>query len=519
MSRVATPASGLFPKTLLSPRDAVVINNGSAFRLRIAAEGDVFRLFSLTLDEPHSNGRRGANGAALLGLGGTKVIEIAGGPEIFTRLVELPQMPRREAVETLRHTQADSAPFPLRDAVMDVWITGRTPQGGMRVFMAAMSAEKAQTRRKAANASRPRPHALTSPVAAIRALVLHSRRLDKSDPLFFAVLEKDFTGLYILRNGVPLFTREAPFGLPAGSPGRDAGDPSGAALKRLAVEIERTMDYFRRSGAEDVRGAYLVGSGAMTENLDRYLTDFTGTPFTVYDPFEDFISTGGGSSVPGPEAAIAVGIAIDGGETINLLGASPWKRSLGALNRWPYWLVAAAAAVFIFFARQGMESAISSVETQTAALEARAGAMRERLAERESLHDRLRSIRGNISRLETELAGYPALRGSGIDWAVFFNGVAGAMPKNLALTRLSLDVAESGILEVEGLARGPANERMRAIAELSENLEDLPAVGSVLLRRLERYENGNGDFSVFRMKAALKQSKSKGAKSQKKESR
>lgn len=497
MSRAVTQAFGFFPSALLSPREAYVINGGSVFRLKVTAEGGAFRLLSLARNGDFQDG------AAPMGLGGAKIIEIAGGPDVFMKLVELPPMPRREAVETLRHTQADSAPFPLRDAFMDVWITGRTQRGRMTALMAAMSGEKAKERWRTADGRRPRPNALTNSVAAVRALVRHGRRLDKTGPLLFAVIEGAYTGLYIFRDGEPVFIREAPFSLPDSS-----GDENGAAMKRLAVEIERTLDYFRRSGPEEVREAYLVGRGAMTGGLARYLSDFTGTPFRVFDPFEDFVATDGAPSVPGPEAAVAVGAVIDGGETINLIAATPWRRGLGALNRWPYWLAAAAVGLFIFFARQGLERAVSGMEVKTASLRAEAEAAGQRLAERRSLAESLRGLRENIERFRAELAGYPVLRGSGMDWGAFFNGVAEAMPESLALTRLSLDMRDEGSMELEGLARGSGGERIRALAELSENLEALPSVGSVLSRRMER--RAAGETPVFRMTVALALSRGDG---------
>ncbi len=459
-------------------------------------------------------------------LAGRTLTLLAADRRVQVRQVEMPRMPHEELVDSLRFTEADALPFPMEDAVLDgFFMPGNGDDPRTPVLMAAMERATAERYHRMVAGSPFRHIGLTVVPAALEALLEHSRLIDADAPAPFISLSQDSAGVYIFQGGDLKFMRDIALGgeqLTEALAGdynvagnlvhvsldeaeeikRVMGIPQGdelhevahrgitgemflarlqAPLEKMVMEFGRSIDYFQNEYRSlDIPAVYLIGSAAQTRNLAAYLTEGLGYPFTVYNPFDDFVEIEkdelAALRAAGPAYAVTVGVALERGRRINLLPprerysfkAYLMKRLPAALAA--FYLLAVAGVAAAGAAYKGkMEARIASVGADIAALagEQDAGALMEAKAA---------ALRNEMAAIDTRMTVYPKLEGRDIDWAAFYTELGIMMPRDMALDRLAVrfdgpeEYAADGEkyakeVVMEGRIRGAAAAQVETLEE------------------------------------------------------
>lgn len=450
---------------------------------------------------------------------------LAAGRGLRLRILDMPRMAHGELVASLRFTEAEALPYSMDEAALDGCILPGGTEGRMPVLMAAL--ERAEAYRYYQTASRPqfRLIGITVVPAALNALLDHSLKIDKSVPVFFISVSTSQTGVYIFEGGGIRFSRDIAFGCggftdaltgeyetAAGKTavtrqdaetlvslfGVPRGDDLGAcnstgisgemalarmqtALDKMVTELGRSLDYYRNEQQHSATPTvYLIGAGARIKNLAPYLTDALGCRFTVYNPFEDFISVDeprfAAARKNGAAYAEVVGAALEQGMRINLL---PEK------NRWSAWswlrsrLPVAGAAVYLLLVMGlGMAGAAyhKKLDAQTAAMENKIAILQREHNANVIIGAKTAGIREEIRRIDARKAVHAALEGRDIDWKELYGEIGRLLPDDVALDRLmfrfgaqkeyGLDGAMHGRQALlEGRIRGGSNAQLKSLEQ------------------------------------------------------
>ena len=482
MSDLAGVAMSIAEKLFNPARSSsvVLIGDRAAAVSLEPEESGRWRLVSYTESEPWFSRENAARFERVAGVG--PVIDLARGSSTLVKLLDLPKMPKDEAIDTIRHIEKDTAPFDLRKARVDVYELGSSPKSAnwIRVIMASMDGNEAERRGVRLREAGLMASVVSVPIVAIRALISRSLVLDKSRPLLFAHLEGNLAGIHVFEGGVPFFTREVCFAPTTHGSLADTTPPGAAKiekphLERLAKEISRSVEYFHRlpGAGRRIESVYLVGSISPEDDIERRLSDLVGLPFKTYDPFEDFISPGEDISVRGPAVCIAIGAVIDGPNTINL--ARPPSLAAGgrgSANR-AYFLGAAALAALVAFTGVGVTGYFDDIDAKIKELEAEVGALENKKAEFERLEGLLAEQKEQNALLEAKLENHPSMNAAGRNFSRTLADIASSLPPDVALTRLEADFTRARAgpsLKMEGIAK---NRRSGGVAGVGDFIEGL----------------------------------------------
>lgn len=418
-------------------------------------------------------------------------IDLACGASVFVKIVELPRMPEEEAIATLRHTERDSAPFPLRDALVDVWISDLPERDGwMKVLMAAMEKEEAERKSRLAEGHNLKLGGISVTAAAIGALLSHSRMIDTTRPTLFMNVDANSAGIHIFERGAPIFTREIPRETSRLKElAKNADDER--ALDALLAEVSRSVDYFLRSRrSANISQAFITGSLSTINDLDLKLSASVGLPFKVYDPFEDFIVPDAGVEASGVAAAMPIGLALDGAKTINLSNTGKRGRFIQSLIGWKTLLPVFIVVLLASFAHQSLKSSIADLDRRIGRETLEIDSLEKSLKKERELKTELAAMKNKNALLELRLDASPENVREFPWWVGVLENLGANMPGDIALSRLHMDFSpgknENGgiaVVSLEGISRGAANERIANLEKLLHSLKSSGEFDTVSLKK------------------------------------
>ncbi|MBI5814796.1 MAG: hypothetical protein HZB29_04215 [Nitrospinae bacterium] len=405
-------------------------------------------------------------------MSGGHVTELVQNPPVFTKLLDLPPMPRGEALAAAMLLERDSVPFAMESAFVDVWSQPAVKGNGReRTLMAAAPSADMLMRKERLGSIGMRPGAFAPAVSAIGALVRNSRIIPKNTPVAFIMLEPPSLGIYIFWGDAVIFTREIT-------------GPSGPGYIQWGAEqTAKSLEYYERSsGTPPAAHGFAIGMSASIGDNSETISRATGIKFDIYDPFNDFVrphpSIAKMPQDAGPALAALIGAAIDGGETLNLAPKSFPAISVGMAAS-----VAAVALLIVTIAGFMLNKNHAG------------SASRER--DYAATVKELESVTSANMKLEMELKAYPAIAAdNGPDWEMAFKAVSLAMPSNAALSRLTINANPAGgalrNTRMEGETRGSEAARFEAIELIVNALKDSPGFVDVTLVKAKMEPAGNG---------------------------
>jgi len=439
------------------------------------------------------------------GRGSVKTAELACGAPLFVKLVNLPPMPKAEAIATVKITERDSIPFSHENALIDVLFPrddNSNPKS--KALMAALpmsdfTGRKARLAKHGLTLTR-----VTAVPAAMEALARHGSVFKNSGAFLMVHAESQTLSVCAMAGGGMIFTRELVF----------KGDGREDYLEWAGEEIDRSLEAWERSGGAAMEKGWLVGSMALDKNAAK-LSACAGIPFEIYDPLKDFIRAGDGCAAAvqtdlGPALAPLIGAAIGGAESISL---TPRRNSLfyAPQSRFAKAAAACAAVVTIVLG----SSFYSTHRDNGKDIETEINRLTAAKTEYEKLSAELRAVSASNAISELKLKKYASGEGQTVpDWKAIFAKVSRSMPHNSALTQFSVNMkgghgGDSGgwirNTRLEGLARGADQERMAALGIFMRNLSESPQFKGVTLTnaKMEKGQGFNGGVMSFEIAADI----------------
>jgi len=493
------------------------------------------------------------------GLFKANVTDLACGPVLFNKIVDVPRMPRREAITALKFVERDVAPFSLQDAEADVRILEeRGASGKMRVMLSALLKNEILKRKNRLQNSGLNFRGVSTVTAGLSSLLRHSKLLDIRSTILFVSIGIDCTGIHILRNGAPIFTRETQIGVghfaraivSNSGQGRtnpieleeaesillDYGIPQSEswacprldaremkkyiskASNRLETEISRSIEFYRNTrNIPTIDKALIIGEGALYKNMDSFISEKTGVDFTIYDPFDDFIKVKTGDQTSfsakryGPAFATLAGLAIDTRQALNVADNGHQHRAATLMRKHPALTGLAAFIVAIAVALSAWSNQVLEIDGRIRAMSDEVSSLEKKSFVYENLLSRLDEVEKSNRYLRKTIDAYPKLSGSGHDWSLIFHDIASSMTANSALTKCSIDFSGDAALFSEKRNMGPGGNRIRLegiivgansdrIAELTQIYERLSSSSlfySISISKTARTVNETDDMEML----------------------
>ena len=430
---------------------------------------------------------------------------IAGGV-VFTKIVSLPPMPKREVMPTIALTQKDSLPFPLDDAHIGALVLHsnetHTHNGGVKALVCAIPKTEADRLCRELSRFGLRLKAIIPYVMAISSVI-------KSEEIKGTVIvvntEPDRTGIYIFRDGVPLFTRDIPTGA------TQINDPT---FSIISQEIDRSIKSFNSdSPGVAIEAGLLTGFSPHLSEVGKNAEKATGISFSHLKPSAKISfdkAAGDESGFDSTALAPLIGAAIDNGSTLNLLPSAPQRLASFAKSHTRSVKVAAiflflSVAAFTFVSYNAdLNEKIEKLESDVLYLE-------NEKALYETAQAHLALLTGKNNRLKVTLRQYPSFSVSGYEWRRLFEEVAASVPYNVKLTTLNSNfepiVAEGSgrnyWTKLSGQIKGSDHEKVEALESLlgGLNRSTLFSSISIVAGTVNRGANGEGELFEFMIKA------------------
>jgi type IV pilus assembly protein PilM len=477
------------------------------------------------------------------GISTRRAVGIVQGPATAVLRLTLPRMPVKELRQAVRWEAQKALPFPLDGAILAHHVAGEVvDRDGLTKLLVLLAAVEGQHAAEAVGILRAAgldPAGLTVVPAALARLVQRGpvaadsgqvwTLLDignqASHLVFFrgadlqlareigtggrAITEAMTTAVMVQGRRVQLNPDQAEqFKREHGIPSRDEaerqaeGIPLGQIgpmirppLDRLLVEIQRSFAYHQEHvGGPPASRVVLSGGTARLRNLVPFLAQRLGVEVEILDPFARANLKG---RLPREELAemasclaVATGLALDGGRTLDLLPPqiaaarrAAWAR-LGTR-------AAAAAAVLIVAGTYGAAWRASTGTERTLA------ARRAALTGLQPALETLQRLQAERDALAPRLRAYDALLGGGTFWHAVLKELSNLTPRTVTLNELA--VTPDGRLKVKGIAFGNGAAAEMILADYLGKLDASPYFSGVDLigtREREDFDAPALDFEV-----------------------
>ena len=201
-----------------------------------------------------------------------------GGRDVLSKVIEIDRMEEAEARAVMPWEAEQHVPFDMKNVELDFAIIDPNGEGStMTVLLAA--AKRDVVEKKVALLRRADLNATTVDVEALalRNAFDANHPTAMKDVTVLVDIGTHATALHLLRNGLPLLTRELATGVPA-------SDDLDEFVRRIARGIDRT-GAFVETGPGIAR-VYLCGGGATASGLVEVLAETTGVETRLASAFE-----------------------------------------------------------------------------------------------------------------------------------------------------------------------------------------------------------------------------------------
>ena len=276
----------------------------------------------------------------------TKVAAGVNGHSVIVKNIVLPQMTDDELQESFAWHAEEHIPFDISDVNLDYHVTG-TSADAIHVLMAACKRDKIANVKQAIQLAGKQPAIIDVDAFALQNC--YELNYDPQAGQVVALLNigASTTNINILNGARSVFTRDATFGgnqytsllqkelgltfdqaervkrgmpMPEGSEHRDIEPILDTVSDILALEIQKTMDFYRATvedGESAVQKILVSGGGSKLKGLVEFLAKRFEIPAEVFDPFRRIRVDSRGFDPEYmreivPEMAIAVGLALRG---------------------------------------------------------------------------------------------------------------------------------------------------------------------------------------------------------------
>jgi type IV pilus assembly protein PilM len=259
------------------------------------------------------------------------------GRELIIKKLQIPEVPLKELRDAVQLEAEHQIPFAIDDVFLDYHVVGKQNR---LIDLALVAAKKSKVMEYLTVATES---GLDPVVVDVDGFALGNQYevSGTDDSVLVAIVDLGATMMKvsIVRGGSTLFVRDVPFGgnrytqaiaarlqIPfdraeATKLGLEAGGDSDAVVRvrdavsrDLALELQRTFDYFASTAAADRIGRMvLAGGSAKLVGLPEYLSATFGVPVEVAQPFAGIdVDPAFASDIAaaGPSLAVAVGLGL-----------------------------------------------------------------------------------------------------------------------------------------------------------------------------------------------------------------
>ena len=276
----------------------------------------------------------------------TKVAAGVNGHSVIVKNIVLPPMTEEELQESFAWHAEEHIPFDISDVNLDYHVTSRSNEA-INVLMAACKRDKVANLKQAIQLAGKQPAVIDVDAFALQNC--YELNYDPRPGQVVALLNigASTTNINILNGNRSVFTRDATFGgnqytsllqkelgltfdqaesvkrgmpLPEGAEQREIGPILDTVSDILALEIQKTMDFYRATveeGQSAVEKILVSGGGSKLSGLVDFLSKRFEIPVELFNPFRKIRVDSRGFDPEYmreivPEMAIAVGLALRG---------------------------------------------------------------------------------------------------------------------------------------------------------------------------------------------------------------
>ena len=276
----------------------------------------------------------------------TKVAAGVNGHSVIVKNIVLPQMTEDELQESFAWHAEEHIPFDISDVNLDYHVMNRSDDA-IHVLLAACKRDKVANLKQAIQLAGKQPSVVDVDAFALQNC--YELNYDPQPGHVVALLNigASTTNINILNGVRSVFTRDATFGgnqytsllqkemgltfdqaegvkrgmpLPDGIEQRDTSPILDTVSDILALEIQKTMDFYRATveeGESAVEKILVSGGGSKLKGLVDFLSRRFEVPVEMFDPFRKIKVDARGFDPEYmreivPEMAIAVGLALRG---------------------------------------------------------------------------------------------------------------------------------------------------------------------------------------------------------------
>jgi len=226
-------------------------------------------------------------------------------PDYQLLLVESPDVLPAEMKAAVRWRLKDSLDFPLEEAVVDVFNIPEPARRTGSKMMYAIAAKSAAIARQTAmlKSQTTRFDVIDIPELALRNLASHLP--EAADGLIFLWLKADSAQLLVIKGRTLYLARDVQF-----SARRNAGDDEEAKVQAIALELQRSMDYFESHYEQAPIGTLIIAPPDRTAQvLAEQLASQTGMRIQALE-LDRALELPTGLAAPDRSALLAIGAAM-----------------------------------------------------------------------------------------------------------------------------------------------------------------------------------------------------------------
>src|SRR5712691_828297 len=276
----------------------------------------------------------------------TRVAAGVSGHSVIVKNIVVPQMSEEELHESFSWHAEEHIPFDIADVNLDYHVTGNSSDA-LHVLMAACKSDKIANVRQAIQLSGKQPVVIDVDAFALQNCYELNYQPKPGDVVALLNIGASTMNINILNGTRSVFARDASVGgsqytsllqkelglsfeqaesvkrgmpLPEGIEGRDIQPIIESVSDILALEIQKTMDFYRATaedGESAIQKILFSGGGSKLPGLSEYLAKRFELPVEFFDPFKQ-IEVDARRFDPDymreviPEMVVAVGLALRG---------------------------------------------------------------------------------------------------------------------------------------------------------------------------------------------------------------
>ena len=245
-----------------------------------------------------------------LGMNGAEVVTAVGGHDVIIKKIEMDRMKESDAREVIRWEAEQHVPFDIKSVELDFQILDPKGDGRqMEVLLVAAKRELVDNKVGLLQDAGVNPVLIDVDAFALHNAFEHNYPDQLQGIIALVNVGHETTNVSILENGVPILTRDIPFGsrkiredlqrergltseqaedvVQGREPAADLGSFVTASADEVAVGIERASAFLMtRDDANSVSRIFLSGGGARIPGMSQSLAQRMNVETELVNPFE-----------------------------------------------------------------------------------------------------------------------------------------------------------------------------------------------------------------------------------------